>query len=133
MNSGAFENCTECGRVYAFLARGICADCLNARERLFQDVKTWLRRNPTATIETAAEATGVDIELILEWIRDGRIRRTPQAGDVRLAEVHAQEERRKRLQEDLSAATDAVPPASPVPPTTTSPHRGFNARRNHHA
>lgn len=125
MNDGRFENCTECGRVYAFLARGVCADCLNARERLFHDVKSWLRRNPTATIETAAEATGTDIELILEWIRDGRIRRTPQAGDVRLAEVHEQEERRRRLQEDLNAATER--------PTTTAPHRGFNSRRNHHA
>jgi len=127
--TGGFESCTDCGRMYAFLARGVCADCLNARERLFHDTRTWLRRNPSATIETAAEATGTDIELILEWIRDGRIRRTAQPGDVRLAEVQAAEDRRRRLQEALGAAAGTAPAA----PTTTAPPRGFNTRRNHHA
>lgn len=121
MNDGRYENCTVCGRVYAFLARGVCADCLNARERVFQDVRAWLRANPAATIETAADATGADIELILEWIREGRIRRTPQPGDTRLAELHADEERRRRLQADLGAAMEDRP-------TTTAPRRGFNTR-----
>lgn len=125
---GDFENCTVCGRVYAFLARGVCADCLNDRERRFHDVRDWLRANPTATIEAAAEATETDVELILQWIREGRIRRAPQPGDVGLAELHAAEERRRHLREELGAAVEQGPST-----TSTTPHRGFNSRRNHNA
>jgi predicted nucleic acid-binding Zn-ribbon protein len=120
-------NCTECGHVYAFLARGVCADCLNAREREFHTVRDWLRVNPGATTEEAGEATGVPAARIIDWIAEGRLRSVAAPGDEALSERLEQEAQRKRLQQELGQAL-----AEPAPQPTT-PRRGFNTRRNANA
>jgi len=65
--------CQECGGLFSFLPRGVCADCLDQIERDFQTVRDYLRENPKALVFQVAEATEVDEARIQGFIDDGRI------------------------------------------------------------
>jgi predicted amidophosphoribosyltransferase len=65
--------CEECGRLFPFLARGICGDCLERLERDFRAVRDHLREQPRARIPEVARATGVAEEVIYRFLREGRL------------------------------------------------------------
>lgn len=116
----AVERCRECGGLFAFLPRGICVGCLDAREAAFVRVRDWLYEHRGATVAELAEATGVDSSLIAEFIRDGRLRYVePDVDD--LLRRREEEERRARLVRHLqdAAAGDAA---------GSAPRRGMRTR-----
>jgi len=104
----AVERCRECGGLFAFLPRGVCAGCLDAREAAFLRVREWLYENRGAPLAVVAEATGVESGLIAQFVREGRLEYVePDADD--LVRRREEEERRARLVRHLqeAAAQDA--------------------------
>lgn len=69
----AVQSCKGCGKLFSFLARGICPECIDLREERFQTVREWLRDNPGGSIMGACQATGVEERLVAEFIREGRL------------------------------------------------------------
>ena len=67
------ELCKGCGRIFPFLARGVCADCLGRIEEQFELVREHLRENPGARVAEIAAATGVPEADIAGFIRAGRL------------------------------------------------------------
>lgn len=67
------RNCPRCGRIFVFRGREICPACVNEEEEQFERVRRFLRESPGATVEEVAEATGVPSELILSFLRQGRL------------------------------------------------------------
>lgn len=67
------EACRVCGGIFAFLPRGVCADCIDEREGRYRDVRDWLLDNRGASILQASAATGVEESLIMEFLREGRL------------------------------------------------------------
>lgn len=70
-------NCSNCGRVFVKTSiRDICEECYKNEEEAFEKVNRFLkkRENRTASMAQIVEATGVPEELILKFIRKGRIR-----------------------------------------------------------
>ncbi len=79
-------NCIRCGRAFLWTGgRKICPKCLEEEEKAFEKVYNYLRDNPRATIKEISEATDVDEDLILDFIRQGRIQLkfTDVAGKLR--------------------------------------------------
>ena len=111
--------CSRCGRLYRNLLRGHCADCLEARERDYETVRDHLRENPHARLGSAAEDTGVDSKLIMEFVQEGRLELGSVSDDVR-----SEQERRQRLAEQLAsgarATTSAAAPARGSSPSDSS-------------
>lgn len=70
------DNCVRCGKLFSRLSRPICPDCAREEERLASVVMSFLKDNPSATIEEISESTGVDSQIILRLIRDDRLRAT---------------------------------------------------------
>ncbi|WAA12030.1 TIGR03826 family flagellar region protein [Fervidibacillus halotolerans] len=71
------ENCSRCGRVFVKTSiRDVCDVCYQEEEAAFEKVNNFLkkRENRTASMAQVIEATGVEEELILKFIRKGRIR-----------------------------------------------------------
>ena len=67
------RNCPKCGRVFAYVGRGICPRCLEQEEEDFKLVRTYIRENPGATIIEVSEATEIDEQTILRFLKEGRL------------------------------------------------------------
>lgn len=77
------RNCPECGRLFSYTGRNLCHKCIESEEEEFKQVRKFVRDHPGATVFDTAEATGVDEEKILRFLREGRlISRGLQSGIV---------------------------------------------------
>ena len=68
-------NCSRCGRVFVKTVRDICPDCYRDEEEAFQKVYRFIRdqKNREATVLEIVEATGVDEELIMKFVKERRL------------------------------------------------------------
>jgi len=68
------KNCPRCGRLFpAGSGRDICGKCLEAEDDDYGIVRRYVRDHPRSTVVEVAEETGVDEEVILQYLRDGRL------------------------------------------------------------
>lgn len=102
------EACTGCGGLFPFLPRGMCADCIDLRERRYGEVREWLLDNRGASLPQASEATGVPESLILEFIHEGRLEFTAAARESSRAEEDLKERIRRDLAERFAASDPAA-------------------------
>lgn len=107
------EACRGCGGLFPFLPRGVCAACIDLRERRYAEVREWLLDNRGASVLQAAEATGCPDSLIMEFIREGRL----EFIAPEMATTPAEQELKERIRRDLAerAADTAAPPATGRP------------------
>jgi predicted amidophosphoribosyltransferase len=73
----SFTNCPVCGRL--FEKQGfyeVCPNCFVQNQNDFSRVRDYLYSNPNKNILEIANATGVSIETIREFIRQGRLSST---------------------------------------------------------
>ena len=125
------ETCRECGGLFAFLPRGICADCQDIREEHFQTVKDWLLQNRGVGVRAASEATGVGEGLIASFIRDGRLEFVG-VGPEQLEGLDHEEDVKARIRAQLAAQaglTGTDPRGTdPQGPAAASSHPGMRTR-----
>lgn len=69
-------NCVRCGEVFAKGLRNICKKCYQEEEDAFNKVYKFLtvRKNRQATILEIVDATDVDEDLIIKFIKEKRLR-----------------------------------------------------------
>ena len=67
------RNCPQCGMIFAYIGRNICPRCLDKEEEEFKIVRNYIRGHSGATIVETSEATGVDEQTILRFLREGRL------------------------------------------------------------
>ncbi|BCV25532.1 MerR family transcriptional regulator [Gelria sp. Kuro-4] len=67
------RNCPRCGKMFAYSGFKLCPACRREEENLFAQVESYLRTHPGANLEAVAEGTGIDKEIILDFIRNGRL------------------------------------------------------------
>ena len=68
------RNCSRCGNLFAYTGRNICNKCLNQEEEEYTIVRKYVRDHAGASVIEVSEATGVEEEKILQFIRDGRLK-----------------------------------------------------------
>lgn len=73
---GELANCVKCDSLFVKVTRPICRDCIKEEDRLFNIVYDFLkkRENRKATIPEIVKATDVKEEMILQFVRDRRLR-----------------------------------------------------------
>ena len=119
----AVQSCRGCGKLFPFLPRGLCADCIDLREERFQTVREWLRDNRGASILAACQATGVEERLVAEFIREGRLE---FAGPT---ESPKDQQAREALRAKL-AQRDGLRRRRTRPRPSSQPRRGMNVRHS---
>lgn len=67
------RNCPQCGKLFVYAGRNLCLDCIGREELQFEAIKTHLREHPGCTVDALHEATGVPRQLILRFLREGRL------------------------------------------------------------
>lgn len=68
------KNCSKCGRMFAgedFIK--LCEKCRDNDEETFKIVREYIYDNPSSTVVDVSEATGVDEEKILKFLRQGKL------------------------------------------------------------
>ncbi|MDI3327905.1 MAG: flagellar protein [Alicyclobacillaceae bacterium] len=69
-----FANCKRCGRIYRKVhGESVCPSCRREEEELYQKVRAYVSEHRGATIMEVSEATGVDPDLVLKFLREGRL------------------------------------------------------------
>lgn len=70
-------NCPNCGAIfYKNKFREVCQDCWKEEEKAYETVYNFMRKreNRAATIQQVEESTGIKEELILKFIRNGKLK-----------------------------------------------------------
>lgn len=126
------ERCRDCGKLFPYLARGVCRPCLEEREARFYRVRDWFRANAGMSVADAAEANDVSVALITEWINEGRLARTHAAPDDTIAALHEEERRREEIRRALVESGASLTPPSTREPAESKPKpsHGMYGRRH---
>ncbi|WP_067934776.1 TIGR03826 family flagellar region protein [Alicyclobacillus kakegawensis] len=66
-------NCKRCGRIFNRVSRDICPACVAEEDEAFEKVRAYLKEHRYATILETSEATDVDLDLIVDMIKSGRL------------------------------------------------------------
>lgn len=66
-------NCSHCHRLFNRGMHDLCPACREAEDEVYHRLSDYLSREPSATAAQAAEATGVDPEVIRRMVRSGRL------------------------------------------------------------
>lgn len=67
------RNCKKCGRLFGYVSRGICPECVKKEEEDFDLVKKFLEDNHDATAEGVEAGTGIPLEQIMRYLEAGRL------------------------------------------------------------
>lgn len=70
---GDIRNCKQCGKLFNYTGKSLCPECLKSKEDEFNEVKEYIRENPSAGIADVSEATGTSVNQIRQWVREERL------------------------------------------------------------
>ncbi|MCS7173170.1 MAG: hypothetical protein N0A24_07215 [Armatimonadetes bacterium] len=66
-------SCPRCGRLSAFLLRGQCPACVEEEHAQLRRLRTYLNTHGPLPVEEIAEQTGIPLDRVLRWLREGRL------------------------------------------------------------
>ncbi|HKM39209.1 MAG TPA: hypothetical protein VJ036_02965 [bacterium] len=67
------RNCPQCGQLYTYSGHRLCPSCYQKEAEVFELVEQYLHDHPGANLEAVAQGTGIAKEVILDFIRRGRL------------------------------------------------------------
>ena len=67
------QNCKKCGRLFNRTINDNCQVCVKEEEEAFFTVRDYLRENKRASANEVADGTGIELSLIVKFIREGRL------------------------------------------------------------
>lgn len=67
------KNCRECGKIYSHPSSPICSECKKEDEVDFEKVRDYIRKNSNAGVHLISERTGVSVNKINRFIKNGRL------------------------------------------------------------
>lgn len=71
---GELKNCKKCGRMFSSIGGQLfCSKCRTDDEDDFRVVREYIYDNPDSTVSDVHEATEVAEEIILKFLRQGRL------------------------------------------------------------
>lgn len=65
------RNCQRCGKLFLYAGVPICRECLAKEDEQYATVKAYLNENPGATVPEVSKATGVPVEVIVDFVKRG--------------------------------------------------------------
>ncbi len=68
------RNCVKCGKIFNYVAgKPVCQNCRKDLDEKFKVVRTFVKRNPQASIAEVSEENDVDVKQIKQWIREEKL------------------------------------------------------------
>jgi RNA polymerase subunit RPABC4/transcription elongation factor Spt4 len=69
----SIRNCPECGRIFEFVFKNLCPECIQREDKESEAVVDYLKDNPGARIPEISEATGISADKITKMLKNGRL------------------------------------------------------------
>ncbi|MDR5708985.1 MAG: hypothetical protein QN172_03355 [Armatimonadota bacterium] len=66
-------NCPRCGRLAALLLRGQCPACIEEEHAQLRRLRAYLNAHGPLPAEEIAQQTGIPLDRVLRWLREGRL------------------------------------------------------------
>ncbi|HOA79460.1 MAG TPA: MerR family transcriptional regulator [Defluviitaleaceae bacterium] len=67
------RNCIRCGKLFNYIGKPICYECIQQDEKDFEKVKEYIYDHPKATITEVSKQTGVSVKKITKFLREERL------------------------------------------------------------
>lgn len=67
------KNCKRCGKVYTYNGIDLCPDCYKKEENDFLKIRDYIETNPLATIIEVSTKTGIKLQKIMDFLKEGRL------------------------------------------------------------
>ncbi|MGI5852057.1 MAG: MerR family transcriptional regulator [Caldicoprobacterales bacterium] len=67
------RNCRRCDRIYQHRGSKYCPNCMLELDEIFVKVRDYIYDNPNATVLEVSEALDVEENIILEFLKEGRL------------------------------------------------------------
>lgn len=67
------RNCIQCGKLFVYISKALCPDCLKKENEMFEKVRDYINQNPDSSLKKVSEKTGVDTKKILGFLKEGRL------------------------------------------------------------
>ena len=67
------RNCKRCGKIFQYRGSKYCPKCMLELDEIFVKVRDYIYENPNATVLDVSEAVEVEEEIILEFLKQGRL------------------------------------------------------------
>jgi predicted amidophosphoribosyltransferase len=69
----SIRNCPECGRIFEFVFKNLCPECIQKEDNESGAVVDYLQNNPGVGIPEISEATGINADKIIKMLKSGRL------------------------------------------------------------
>ncbi len=69
----SIRNCPECGRIFEFVFKNLCPECIQKEDNESEAVIDYLKNNPGVGIPEISEATGISVDKIIKMLKSGRL------------------------------------------------------------
>ncbi len=66
-------NCPKCGRLFSNEIGAICKSCFDEEEKIFEEVRLYIKEHPDSRMGEVSDATGVSAKKIIRYIKEGRL------------------------------------------------------------
>lgn len=73
------KNCTRCNALFADSRSTICPACVDSEKEIVEQIETYIRTHRGVSTFEIVRDTGVDFNMLMSMIKDGRLR-TPGIG-----------------------------------------------------
>lgn len=66
------RNCVRCGKMFMCISKRICPACQEEMDKLFEQVRVYVKAHPGANVFEISEALKMEESLVEEFVRQGR-------------------------------------------------------------
>lgn len=67
------RNCSRCGKLFVYITQRVCPACVAEDEKEFEIVREYVWEHRGCSAIEVHEATGVSMDKILQFLREGRL------------------------------------------------------------
>ncbi|NLI60462.1 MAG: MerR family transcriptional regulator [Clostridiales bacterium] len=67
------RNCRRCNKIFQYRGSKYCPSCMLDLDQIFIKVRDYIYENPNATIVDVSQEVGVEEDIILEFLKAGRL------------------------------------------------------------
>ncbi|MEE1132586.1 MAG: hypothetical protein UHX00_13275 [Caryophanon sp.] len=67
------QNCERCRALFHKKVKDICPACVQKEDDDFQKIRLFLKRNKTIELITVSKETGVELDVIYQFLQEGRV------------------------------------------------------------
>ncbi len=67
------RNCKHCNRLFKHQGSKYCPTCMIELDQVFIKIREYIYENPDSTVIKVSEGTGVETDIIMEFLREGKL------------------------------------------------------------